>query len=388
MKSIKILLALTLTITLAIGIMAGCSDKGGETTAATTEGSQTETTGPASDDGDADVVKFDYSAALDEKGFWKGVTALDYVTLFDYKKIEIAEDVHKISDDELKKQIDSMVNSYSEDVEVKDRAIVDGDTVSIDYVGSVDGVEFKGGTTNGAGTVVTIGKTIYIDDFLQQLIGHKPGETFDVEVTFPADYGVEELNGKDAVFVTTINHIVETKLPELNDEFVASNFAESNDWKTVAELNEGVRSDMQRSAISLFLQDYIIEASTVSSVPESLIEFQEKSMLDYYQGYAASYGVGLEEFVQTYLQVADTEELLSTNREQNEEMAKFYLIIQAIAEDAKINLSDDDVKEYFTNEYSEEDYTSLMENAGMPYMKMIVINQKVLEVLEENVILA
>lgn len=388
MKSIKILLALTLTIALAIGIMAGCSDKGDETTATTTTESQTETTGPASDDGSADVVKFDYSAALDEKGFWKDVTALDFVTLFDYKKIEISEDIHAISDDELKQQIDSLVNSYSEDVEVKDRAVADGDTVDIDYVGSVDGVEFAGGTTNGAGTVVTIGKTIYIDDFLQQLIGHKPGETFDVEVTFPADYGVEELNGKDAVFVTTINHIVETKLPELNDEFVASNFAESNDWKTVTELNEGVRSDMQRSAISLFLQDYVIEASTVSSVPESLIEFQEKSMLDYYQGYAASYGVGLEEFVQTYLQVADTEELLSTNREQNEEMAKFYLIIQAIAEDAKINLSDDDVKEYFTNEYSEEDYTSLMENAGMPYMKMIVINQKVLEILEENVILA
>lgn len=388
MKSIKILLALTLTITLAIGIMAGCSDKGDETTATTTTESQTETTGPASDDGSADVVKFDYSAALDEKGFWKDVTALDHVTLFDYKKIEIGEDVHAISDDELKQQIDSLVSSYSEDVEVKDRAVADGDTVDIDYVGSVDGVEFAGGTTNGAGTVVTIGKTIYIDDFLQQLIGHKPGETFDVEVTFPADYGVEELNGKDAVFVTTINHIVETKIPELNDEFVASNFAESNDWKTVTELNEGVRSDMQRSAISLFLQDYVIEASTVSNVPESLIEFQEKSMLDYYQGYAASYGVGLEEFVQTYLQVADTEELLSTNREQNEEMAKFYLIIQAIAEDAKINLSDDDVKEYFTNEYSEEDYTSLMENAGMPYMKMIVINQKVLEILEENVILA
>lgn len=388
MKSIKILLALTLTIALAIGIMAGCSDNGGETTAATTEGSQNETTGTASDDGSADAVKFDYSAALDEKGFWKDVTALDYVTLFDYKKIEIGEDVHVISDDELKQQIDSLVNSYSEDVEVKDRAVADGDTVDIDYVGSVDGVEFDGGTTNGAGTVVTIGKTIYIDDFLQQLIGHKPGETFDVEVTFPADYGVEELNGKDAVFVTTINHIVETKLPELNDEFVASNFAESNDWKTVAELNEGVRSDMQRSAISLFLQDYVIEASTVSSVPESLIEFQEESMLDYYQGYAASYGVGLDEFVQTYLQVADTEELLSTNREQNEEMAKFYLIIQAIAEDAKINLSDDDVKDYFINEYSEEDYTSMIENAGLPYMKMIVVNQKVLEVLEENVILA
>ncbi|NLW12201.1 MAG: hypothetical protein GX028_09325 [Clostridiaceae bacterium] len=389
MKSIKILLAMMLTIALTIGLMAGCSDKSEETTApGTTESSPTETTGADTDGEDANAIGFDYSESLDEKGFWKDVTALDHVTLFDYKKIEIGEDVHAISDDELKQQIDSLVNSYAEDVKVEDRAVVDGDTVNIDYVGSVDGVEFQGGNTQGNGADVTIGKTTYIDDFLQQLIGHKPGETFDVEVTFPADYGVEELNGKDAVFVTTINHILETKVPELNDEFVTSNFAESESWKTVADLNEGIRSEMQKSAISVYLQDYVIDASTVSSVPESLIEFQEKSMLDYYQGYAASYGVELDEFAKTYLQVENTEALLAANREQNEEMAKFYLIIQAIAEDAELALSDDDVKEYFIKQYSEDDYSALVENAGMPYMKMIVINQRVLEELQENVVLA
>ena len=100
-------------------------------------------------------------------------------------------------------------------VQVTDRAVEDGDTVNIDYVGTVDGVEFEGGNTNGQGTNVTAGGTDYIDDFLTQIIGHMPGETFDVNVTFPDPYtSNEELSGKDAVFKTTINYISETPKPE------------------------------------------------------------------------------------------------------------------------------------------------------------------------------
>lgn len=98
---------------------------------------------------------------------------------------------------------DSILSEYPDTVQVKDREVKDGDSVNIDYVGSIDGEEFDGGNTNGEGTTVTIGQTEYIDDFLEQLIGHKPGETFDVNVTFPEDYGQEALNGKDAVFKTT-----------------------------------------------------------------------------------------------------------------------------------------------------------------------------------------
>lgn len=85
--------------------------------------------------------------------------------------------------------------------------VKDGDTVNIDYVGTVDGVEFSGGNTNGMGTDLTIGSGSYIDDFEEQLIGHHVGETVEVTVTFPENYGVEELNGKEAVFTTNINGI-------------------------------------------------------------------------------------------------------------------------------------------------------------------------------------
>lgn len=89
----------------------------------------------------------------------------------------------------------------------KSLVVADGDTVNIDYVGSVDGVEFAGGNTNGAGAQLTIGSGTYIDDFEEQLIGHNVGDEVDVNVTFPENYGNEELNGKDALFKVVINGI-------------------------------------------------------------------------------------------------------------------------------------------------------------------------------------
>lgn len=94
--------------------------------------------------------------------------------------------------------------TYSTDTSL---TVENGDTVNIDYVGSVDGVEFSGGNTNGAGTDLVIGSGSYIDDFEEQLIGYHPGDTVEVNVTFPEDYGNEELNGKDAVFEVVINGI-------------------------------------------------------------------------------------------------------------------------------------------------------------------------------------
>ena len=85
--------------------------------------------------------------------------------------------------------------------------VKDGDTVNIDYVGSIDGVEFAGGNTNGAGADLTIGSGTYIDDFEEQLIGAHPGDTVEVNVTFPENYGNEELNGKEALFVVEVNGI-------------------------------------------------------------------------------------------------------------------------------------------------------------------------------------
>ena len=135
--------------------------------------------------GDAAV---NYSLGLTTDGRYDGINLKDYVTLGQYTGIQYDESTLTVKEEDIQKKIDSIMSSHTYKEDVTDRAVEDGDTLNIDYVGKVDGVEFEGGSTKGAGTEVTIGVTSYIDDFLEQLIGHKPGETFDINVTFPDSY--------------------------------------------------------------------------------------------------------------------------------------------------------------------------------------------------------
>lgn len=332
-------------------------------------------------------AKFSYSDSIDGDGLWEGITALDYVELPAYMAISVPSDTHAISDDSVQSQIDSILANFTTEEQITDRAVKDGDTVNIDYVGSVDGVEFDGGTTGGNGTDVTIGETSYIDDFLEQLIGHTPGETINVEVTFPEDYGVVELNGKDAVFVTIINYISTAVKPELNDDFIAENLSDYYGWTTIDEMREGIYSDLQKSAIESYVQDYLINDSKVNSMPDLLMEYQENAMLSYYSEYAAYFGMEFDEFLSAYMGVASSDELKESNYDNNAETAKYYLIAQAVAEDAGITVSDDDVANFFKEYYDTDDYSSYEEQYGMPYLKQNVLCMLVIEHVSENAVL-
>lgn len=369
-----------LSLVLLLIPLSGCgnSDNGSSTLSSETS-SQASSEAVQIDDTD-----FTYSGAIGDNGFWNGVTALDYVELFDYKAITVPADTHVITDEAVQAQIDSMLASYATSAQVTDRAVVDGDTVNIDYVGSVDGVEFEGGNTNGTGAEVTIGVTNYIDNFLEQLIGHNPGDTFNVEVTFPEDYGQDELNGKDAVFVTTINHIVETNEAELTDEFVTENLTGTYKATTVAELRDEIKEDLQKNAVKSYMQSYVTENTTVSSVPDVIVNYQEQYMVKFYEDYAVSFNMEMEEFLASYGGVSSIEELIETNAESNKETATYYLIIQAIAEDADITVSDADIAAYFKENMGSEDYSEQEEQYGLPYIKQVTLCEKVLDYLAEN----
>ena len=116
----------------------------------------------------------------------------------------------------------------------------------------------------GNGTEVTIGVTQYIDDFLEQLIGHKPGESFDVEVTFPDEYpNNEDLAGKDAVFAVTVNYIVEQVTPELTDDFVQENLKDTYGWSTAQEAMDSIKSDLSWSASAEYLWEQVTSGSQI-----------------------------------------------------------------------------------------------------------------------------
>ena len=145
-----------------------------------------------------------------------------YCDLPDYKGLEYEETKSIVTDADVKTKIDSLLQQYATKTQVKEGTVKEGDNVNIDFVGSIDGEEFEGGNSNGAGYDLTLGSGAMIPGFEDGIIGHKVGETFNIKATFPENYGKDELNGKEADFKITINYITETELPEYNDAFVAS----------------------------------------------------------------------------------------------------------------------------------------------------------------------
>ena len=330
-----------------------------------------------------EAPSFDFSQNLDENGHWEGVKALDYVKLCDYSAIKIPADEVTPTDDDVQAQIDTLASSYTETQHVTSRAVKDGDTVNIDYVGSIDGKEFDGGSTEGNGTTVTIGTTSYLDDFLEQLIGHKPGETFDVEVTFPEDYGVDSLNGKDAVFSVTINYISEKVEPEIDDEWVAANLQEAHGWTTVDEMKASIKKDLLSQAVSNYVQEYVAGNSTVSEIPSKITEYQENLLIYQYQAYANMFDMELSDMLSMAAGVETTDELIEANRESLDTIAKYYLVFQAITEQEGFTATDKEAEEFYTTNTG-NDASQIEEGYGMPYMKLCVLIDKVADLLTAN----
>lgn len=353
-----------LAITLSLALLAGC--------------------GSAPDPENTDEIAFSYSEGIDDDGFWAGVKALDCIDLFTYSGMEIPPEVHQVSAIDVQEEIDYLLEYYTTIEEVTDRAIVDGDLVNIDYIGSVDGVEFDGGSTDGEGTDVTAGSTDYIDDFLMQIIGHLPGETIDVEVTFPDDYHNSSLQSQEAVFVTTINYIVETAIPELTDEFVETMLSASYGWTSVAEMRDDIRKGLQEAALEDYILDYLFFEVTLHTIPDAVMEYQVKAMQAFYQDTAEEYEMDLDTFLTEFVGVAGMDELIESNQEENTNNVRYALASQAVAEDAGISVDNEDVAAFFAEYMGISDYSPYEEEYGLPYLKQLTLQRKVLELIMKN----
>ena len=163
-----------------------------------------------------------HSAQIEDNGMIKNVKASDYIKATDYNNIvaDLAE--IEYSDEDVDDDIDDILDDNKILDETDEIAAANGDTVNIDYVGTIDGEEFEGGSADGYDLELGSGK--FIDDFEAQIEGHHPGDSFDVEVTFPEDYSTAELAGKDAVFAVTLIGVYVK--PEFTDEFVAEKLSE------------------------------------------------------------------------------------------------------------------------------------------------------------------
>ena len=285
-----------------------------------------------------DYENFDYSSGIDESGRWVDVNAADYVTLpKGFDSIALTEKDLQPTDDELQFQLDSLLKQYATTQQVTDRAAQSGDTVNIDYSGTVDGVAFNGGTA--AGYDLTLGSGSFIDGFEDQIIGHNAGDTFDVTVTFPDGYGDSTdaegntitLSGKEAVFSVTLNSISESVTPELTDEWVDSNFGVTDDLHTADALRSYFNTALYNDNYENAIVDYLMANAEFKELPSSITNYYICMFLNYYSRYASTYSMDLDAFAQTQ-GYTDANNMLAASDAYFEHLAKQDLIFQAIAD--------------------------------------------------------
>lgn len=331
-----------------------------------------------------------FSAGLTADGLIDGVNVKEQLTLVDYANIAIPAEEVAATDEEVEADITSTLESHREASTDGTLEIKDGDEVNIDFVGTINGVEFEGGNSNGAGYNLTIGSNSFIDDFEQQLIGHKPGENLTVEATFPEDYQNDAtVAGKDASFAVTINSITVT--PELTDEFVAENFSEEG-LSTVEAYRASVRNRFYEQHLEEYLSNYILDNSTVKSYPSAYLKqlravtkYNDEEMMASYNQMFASYGMSAYENLWDMMGEEVTDELSYEKnlRERAKETAKTAMVYQAIYEDAGLAIDIDAMIARLTEENGEEYVTNIRERYGDGYMAQSEIQDVVMDYLME-----
>ena len=366
------------------------SSEAAESTAETADTAE-EASAETADAEYAYLADFSFSDAFDENGYLKGVTAADYVTLpDDYADITISADLGQVSDDDINDYIDSNVlSNFATTNEVKDRAAADGDTVNIDYVGRIDGVAFDGGDTKGSGADLTLGSGTYIDNFEDQIVGHTPGETFDVTVTFPEDYGNEDLNGKEAVFETTLNYIKESVTPELTDDWVKENLGESMSLNNVDELKAFVKSTMlydnQASDVYTALHD---KASYADELPQTALDYYRDVLLYRIYTNAQKYGTDMNTLLSSGMMGSSYDSVDASLADANDSIKSITqqaLLMQAVAEKTGFKCDTATMSADFGRYYGTTDPSQYVSAYGENYIKMNVLQSDIMQNLIDNV---
>ena len=266
------------------------------------------------------------------------------VTLGEYKGVTVEKAETTVSAKEVNEKLAAELEKNARVVEVE-REIKKDDIATIDFVGSVDGVEFEGG--KGEDYPLTIGSGTFIPGFEDQLIGHKAGETVDVKVTFPENYGAKDLAGKEALFVTTIKAVKEKQVPAADDEFASevSEFDTLDEYKK--DLKKTLKEEKEKAATSTNERNVIAKVVENASVeiPAPMLEAQLDNMLYDYQTRLAQQGIPMDQYLQiTGQTVEQIKEQMKASAEKN---LKTSLVIEAIMEKENITVADERVDEEF-----------------------------------------
>ena len=271
------------------------------------------------------------------------VTVEPEVKLGQYKDLEVKAQSTEVTDEEVDAEIKKLQEQQAELVLKEEQPAAEGDTVVIDFEGKVDGVAFDGG--KGENYSLELGSNTFIPGFEDQLVGHKAGETVEVNVTFPEEYHAEDLKGKDAVFETTIHEVKTKELPELDDEF-AKDVDEEVD--TLVELKaktrerlEAQKQNVAKEAIQEEVIDKAVENAEIGEIPGAMIEEDVHRQMDQYLAGLQQQGISADMY---YKLTGSSEEDLHKQFESGaQKRVKTNLVLEAIVAAEDIKASEEEI---------------------------------------------
>lgn len=267
------------------------------------------------------------------------------VTLGEYKGVEVQKTKSEVTEEDIETEIKRAREKNSRLITVEDRGIEDGDQVTIDFDGSVDGKRFEGGKAEDY--PLTIGSHTFIDNFEEQLIGKTTGEECEVNVTFPAEYHVEELKNKPAVFKVKVKEIQRKELPEANDDFAS----EVSDFDTMEEYKKDLTEKLQAEKIEAAktadedkVVAKVIENATME-IPDQMVEEQVNGMVNDYARGLESQGISFKQYVEITGMTA--EKIGEQMKPQAIKRIQTRLVLEAVVKAENIQADDAAVEEQF-----------------------------------------
>lgn len=335
---------------------------------------------------DEPEIKID--SFLPEKGLTMSceVEVMPEFELGKYTGLEVKKATGEVSEEKIEKELKQVQERQARFVDVERDAKM-GDIATIDFAGSVDGVLFDGGSATDYR--LELGSKSFIDTFEEQVAGMKIGESKDVKVKFPENYGSEELAGKDAVFAVTLKKVEEKQLPEINDEF-ASNVSE---FETLADYKADIRKHLEESLkVRLEREDEnnLINAvvnNTEVEIPECLVERQLDMFVRDFETRLNYQGMKLDDYLK-YLNVT-VEQMREERKEQAKETVKTRLVLEKLIIKENLNVTQEEVDaklQEFADKYKKslEDYKKSMGEKNLIYFENDILMDKVIKFLKEN----
>lgn len=318
-----------------------------------------------------------------------------YITVDKYKGLEVPKvDTEKVTDKSVESVIDGKLTATATKEAVKDRAAKNGDTVNIDFKGSIDGTPFQGGSAEKQdlklGSGQYIGANGNYKGFEEQIVGHKTGDNFDITVQFPSNYNNKDMADKVAVFNIKLNSIAVEHVPELTDEWVKKN---SKTSKTVEEYKKEIKKQLEdnneksaKNSLQKEVLDALLDETHVNGYPKKEVDKQIKAINDYYENMAKAYKMDFKDFLKQYLGVSE-DDFNKQATEAARTTVKTTMACELVAKKKDLVPSekeyDKEVKK-FASGAGFKNVADFEKQVGKDVIKSTILQQKVVEYLTDK----